>query len=88
MHYYTFDDDNLTSHLWFFKKDIPIYSFVKIRYVIFGIFTITFYREMLNENTKGTILLLLLCTKRRSLKKLEGFFEVLSRKNMSCVIQI
>jgi len=85
-HYYSFNDDNLTWHCYFLKKDIPIYTIIEIQYYIFGLFFLTVRRETLN--TKGTIFITLFCSKKKSLKKLTGFFEILARKNMSCIIKI
>jgi len=84
--YYTFDENNLTLHIYCLKKNTAITSIVEIRYFIFGIVLLTVYREMLNE--RYTVPITLFCTRKQSIKKLAGFFDVLSRKNISCVINI
>jgi hypothetical protein len=86
--FYSFDEEKFCFHILFFKKHFPIYSFIEINYIVFGIFSITLYNEMLNVNTKGTIFVIILCTKKQCLKKIENFLEILRRKNMACIINI
>ena len=83
---FSFDDSNITFHILFIKKDYPIYTFLEIKYFIFGVVLISGYRDTLNN--KYTFPVALLCTKKRCVNKLSGFLEVVKRKNMSCVIDI
>jgi len=84
--YYFSDNESFAIHCCFFKKEIPIHSIVEIKYFSFGIFFFTIYRGMLNK--KYEIPIMLLCNKKKSIKKMEYFFEILKRKNYSCVINI
>ena len=85
--YYSFDNNNLYMHIYFFiKKDIPINKIFEVRYIFFGIYKLSIYRFTLNE--KGTIFITLFLTKKQSNKKLKRFFEILKEKNISCIIDI
>jgi hypothetical protein len=86
-HYYTVDEDNFSFHFLFFKNNISINSFVEIRYVFWGLFLLTVRKERTLREYR-TIVMQLFCTRNQSKKKMAGFFEVLSKKNMSCVINI
>jgi len=82
--YYFSDNENFTIRCYLFKREIPIHSILEIKYLLFGIFHFTIYRGMLNE--KYEISIMLFCNKKKSIKKMECFFEVLKRKNCFCVI--
>jgi hypothetical protein len=86
--YYSFDDDNLigSSHFFSYNKKIPIYTIIEIRYFMFGIFILTVYRGMLNE--KYNIPITLLCSKKGSVKRMERFIELVSKKNCNCILEI
>lgn len=84
--YYTFNNDNLTWHFYFLKKNIPYYKMIEIKYYIFGFLSITMYGETLNK--RGKIFIALFCSKKKSIRKLDYFLKVLEKKNMSCVINI
>jgi hypothetical protein len=85
--YYSFDDDNLIYHCFFFiKTEIPIYTIMEIKYYFFGLVILTVYHGMLNQKRK--IPISFLCSKKRTIKKMEEFVNLVSRKNNSCVIKM
>ena len=84
--HYTFDNNNFTFHCCFFSKSIPINTILEIKYLFCGLFAFTVHLGMLNS--KGTIYITLFSTKNKSLKKMKDFFDLLSTKNNSCIINI
>jgi hypothetical protein len=73
-------------HVYFFKKDIPINKILEVRYKSFGEYELTIYRSTLYE--RGKILITLFLPRKQSNKKLEYFFDILRKKNISCIIDI
>jgi hypothetical protein len=81
---YTFNDNYFVILCCFFKKEIPIYTITNIKYCPGGIYFLTIYRGMLNS--KYEIPVMLLCSKKKSIKKLQPFIDFLSNNNCVCNI--
>ena len=84
--YYSFDADNLILHLFSYNKGIPICTIIEIRYFMFGTFILTVYRGMLNQ--KYYIPIMLLCSKKGGIKRMERFIELVLNKNCNCILDI
>lgn len=85
-HYYSYNEENLIWHCCFFQKNIPIYSIIEIRYYFLGSFLVTFSSNSLM--IKNTILIILFCSKKCSLRKMNDFFNIMKKKNMSHIIKL
>jgi hypothetical protein len=82
--YYTYQNNEFVIHSCYYTKRFPFYNIVGLSYLFAGIVLLYVNRGIGKNN--GVVIIFFYSDKKHTVRKLNGFIEVLKEKTPSCKI--